>query len=175
MSWKVYFFMENKVNNDEEPRKETYGFKSRYHPSQSKYLEAFEKDLFGTTSTLKFRPIYDFQQKMKEDISQIKSSPDILIFTDKINNIYKTSPQEYQKLLFNNNITKSYQKPTEHLEKPIKMEAKYISKKVDLDNRIKCLAKNPAFISLKDHKPNFRSMLLLTGSRRSKTKMTMYL
>ena len=44
---------------------------------------------------------------MKEDIAQIKSSPDVLIFADKTNNIYKTSPQEYQKLLFNN-VTKSY-------------------------------------------------------------------
>ena len=53
MSWKAYFFMKNKVNNDEEPRKETYEFKSRYHSSQSKYLEAFEKDLFSITSTFK--------------------------------------------------------------------------------------------------------------------------
>ena len=96
------------------------------------------------------------------------------------------------------------------------MEAKHISKKLDLDNRIECLAKNHAFISLKNHKPNFQStspcrlinpsksdigkvskpildrtnqnlrhklpfnqrktqQMLLTGSRRSKTKMTMYL
>ena len=96
------------------------------------------------------------------------------------------------------------------------MEAKHISKKLDLDNRIEFLAKNPAFISLKNHKPNFQStspcrlinpsksdigkvskpildrtnqnlrhklpfnqrktqQMLLTGSRRSKTKMTMYL
>ena len=39
------------------------------------------------------------------------------------------------------------------------MEAKHISKKLELDNRIECLAKNTAFISLKDHKPNFRSSL----------------
>ena len=159
MRWKAYFFMENKIDNDEEPRKETYEFKSRHHPSQSKYLEAFEKDLFGITSTFKFRPIHnDFQQKMKEDIVQIKSSPDVLIFADKANNIYKTSPQEYQKLLFNN-VTKSYEKSTERLEKAINMEVKHISKNLDLDNRIECLAKNPAFISLKDHKPNFQSKL----------------
>ena len=146
MRWKAYFFMENKVNNEEEPRKETYGFQSKYHPSQSKYLEVFEKDLFGITSTLKFRPTQnDFQQKMKEDIAQIKSSPYVLIFADKTNNIYKTSRHEYQKLLFNN-VTKSYQKSTERLEKGINMEAKHISKKLDLDKRIECLAENPAFI-----------------------------
>ena len=48
------------------------------------------------------------------------------------------------------------------------MEAKHISKKLELDNRIECLAKNPAFISLKDHKPSFQSSLpsrLITPSK----------
>ena len=36
------------------------------------------------------------------------------------------------------------------------MEAKHISKKLELNNRIECLAKKTAFISLKDHKPNFQ-------------------
>ena len=81
---------------------------------------------------------------MKEDIVQIKSSPDVFTFADKTNNIYQTSPQEYQKLLFNN-VTKSYQKSTERLEKAINIEAKQISKKLDLDNRLECLGKNPEF------------------------------
>ena len=159
MRWKAYFFMENKATNEEEPRKETYGFKSKYHPSQSKYLKAFEKDLFNIVDKLKFRPMHnEFQQQLKEDITQIKSSPDFFIFADKTNNIYKSTPQEYQKLLFNN-VTKSYQKSTELVEKSINMEAKHISKQLDLDNRIESFAKNPAFISLKNHKPNFQSTL----------------
>ena len=44
--------MENKVATLEEPSKETYGFKSKHHPSQSKYLEAFEKDLFNRANSL---------------------------------------------------------------------------------------------------------------------------
>ena len=39
------------------------------------------------------------------------------------------------------------------------MEVKHISKQLQLDNRIECLAKNAAFTSLKDHKPNFQSSL----------------
>ena len=34
--------MENKAANSEETWKETYGFKSKHHPSQCKYLEEFE-------------------------------------------------------------------------------------------------------------------------------------
>ena len=147
--------MENKAATLEEPSKETYGFKSKHHPSQSKYLAAFEKDLFNMANSLKFRRVrYDFQQKMKEDIAEIKSSNDVFIFADKTSNLDKSSPEEYKNLLFNN-IAKSYRKSTNRLEKAINMEAKHISKKLKLDNRIECLAKNTAFISLKDHKPNF--------------------
>ena len=47
----------------------------------------------------------------------------------------------------------------ERLGKAINIEAKHISKKLELDNRIECLAKNPACRSLKDHKPNFQLSL----------------
>ena len=39
------------------------------------------------------------------------------------------------------------------------MEAKHISKKLELDSRMECLAQITVFISLKDHKPNFQSFL----------------
>ena len=95
---------------------------------------------------------------MKENIAQIKSSNDAFIFADKTSNLYKSSPKEHKKL-FVNNITKSYRKSTERLEKAINMETRHIFKTLELDNRIECLAKNTAFISLKDHKPNFQSSL----------------
>ena len=86
--------MENKAVILEEPSKETYGFKSKHHPSQSKYLEAFEKDLFNMANSLKFRWVRnDFQQKLKEDIAQIKSCNDVFIFADKTDNLYKLSPE----------------------------------------------------------------------------------
>ena len=55
------------------------------------------------------------------------------------------------------------------------MEAKHISKKLELDNRIECLAKNTALISLKDHKPNFRSSLpcrLISPSKSNISKIS---
>ena len=76
-----------------------------------------------------------FQQTKKEDIAQIKSSHDVSIFADKTNNLYKSSPEEYKKLLLNN-IRISYRKPTKRLDEAINMEAKHISKKLELNNRI---------------------------------------
>ena len=63
MRWKAYFFMENKAPTLEKQRKVTDRFKSKHHPNQSKYSEAFEKDLFNIANSLKFRPVHnDFQQ-----------------------------------------------------------------------------------------------------------------
>ena len=63
--------------------------KEKYHPIQSKDLEAFEKGLFNIASSLKSTRVYnEFQLKMKENISDIKSSPHVFIFAEKTNNIY---------------------------------------------------------------------------------------
>ena len=57
---------------------------------------------------MKFEIINDnFQTKLKEDILNIKSSPDVYIFSDKTTKIYKLPLQDYKKLLYEN-ITKSY-------------------------------------------------------------------
>ena len=86
----------------------------------------------------------------------IKSSPDVYAFADKTTNIYKLPPQDYRKLL-HENITKSYKKSPTRLEKSINLEAKEIAAGVKLDDRIEYMAKAPAYITLKDHKDNFRS------------------
>ena len=91
-------------------------------------LDNFEKDLFNVVTSLKFRKLNDiFQEKTKSDILDIKSSPNVLIFADKTSNIYKAAPQEYNKLL-KDNITKSYNKSTDRLEKAINMETKNMQK-----------------------------------------------
>ena len=100
--------------------------------------------------------IYSFQEEIESDISEIKSSPNVFIFEDKSSNIYKAALREYKKLL-KDNITKSHQKSTDRLEKAINIEAKNIAKKIRLSDRIECLPKTPAFITLKDHKDNFQS------------------
>ena len=46
------------------------------------------------------------------------------------------------------------------LEKSINQEAKSIAKKLKLIDKIEHLARNPAFITLKDHKENYHTILL---------------
>ena len=86
----------------------------------------------------------------------IKSSPDVYAFADKTANIYKLPRQDYRKLL-HENITKSYKKSPTRLEKSINLEAKEVAAGVKLDDKIEYRTKAPAYITLKDHKDNFRS------------------
>ena len=107
--------------------------------------------------SLKFRNVQDDSQpKMKHDISKIKSSPNAFVFADKITNLYEIPPNDHKRLL-HENITKTYKKSTKRLENGINMEAKHIAENIKLDDRIESLAHTQAFITLKDHKENFRT------------------
>ena len=71
-------------------------------------------------------------------------------------------PVIFIKQLLKDSITKSCKKSTDRLEKA--MEVKNIAKKkkkkkTQLSDRIECLAKTLAFVTLKDHKNNFQSSL----------------
>ena len=99
--------------NKEKAKRETFGFKSKHHPCQLRELDNFEKGLFNVVASLEFRKLNgSFQEKIKSDISKIKSSPIVFIFADKTSNIDKAAPREYNKLL-KENIAKSYTKSTD--------------------------------------------------------------
>ena len=80
----------------------------------------------------------------------------VYAFADKTANIYKLPPQDCKKLL-HENITKSSKKSPTRLEKSISLEAKEIAAGIKIDNRIEYMARAPVYITLKDHKDNFRS------------------
>ena len=65
-------------------------------------------------------------------------------------------PAEYKKML-KENITKTYRKAPVKLENAINLEAKQISDKLGLSDRIEKLSRNKTFVTLKDHKQNFSS------------------
>ena len=105
---------------------------------------------------IKFRKVKCwFQQKLSFDIkTTIKNSDKLLIPTDKTTNFYNMDTSTYNDLL-HKNITKIYKKVTPSTTTPIELEAQSIAKKIDLDDRINITAKREAFVTLKDHKPNF--------------------
>ena len=93
MQWKVYFFLnyDNKRNNT----KKSFAFKRRYHLSQCKELDHFEKDLVNIINNAKFTN--SFQIKPRTYIIEINNSRNIYVFADKTNNIYGILTSEHNK------------------------------------------------------------------------------
>ncbi len=136
--WKAHFFLNSEdskkdSNKDEERFTENnFGFKTKNTPPQCIELEKFEEDLLNLVKTIKFKKINDeFQTKLKTDISQIKSNPNILVFADKTSNIYELTPSQHEKLLIEN-ITKTYKKAPPNLIHSVNLEAKNIAEKINL-------------------------------------------
>ena len=86
--------------------------------------------------------------------SQIRSDIYKHIYIDKSTNFYKLDAAKYNQLL-NDNITKAYKKADENQLRKIDTEAKAITKKLRIDDRVEVTAQKEAFITLKDHKDNF--------------------
>ena len=105
--------------------------------------------------SVKFKQVNSpFLNKLKEDTDRIKNDPKLLIAADKTTNFYKLEPSEYNDLL-KKNITKSYKKAPPEATKAIDKENKNIATKLQIDDRVDITANKDAFITLKDHKPNF--------------------
>ena len=128
MRRKADFFLngDSKKNNT----KTFFGFKSRHHSPPCTELEHFKKDLINIVNNLKFtNPKNSFQKKLCADIIEIKNSRNIYVFVDKTINVYKMSTSKHNELL-KENVTKTYKKAPEKLQKSIHLEAKTITTKL---------------------------------------------
>eukprot|EP00111_Clytia_hemisphaerica_P006802 TCONS_00019646-protein len=156
MRWKAKFF--DQADNEEIVQiPETYGLKTQKCPPQIRELIPFENDLIELITTVKFRYQHNqFQQKLKDDIHTINNTTTTLTFADKTTNLYKLSKAEYNKLL-HNAITSNYEKSNVEVEREIISRGKSLVKNKNIFNRMLTNGKNDAFITLKDHKPNFQN------------------
>ena len=152
LRWKTYFYLNPDAKTKD---KETFGFRTNRSAPLSPELANFEKDLaniISKTKVTQFRS--DFQKELKKCVKDIKSEKNLLICADKTTNIYKVSTQTYKKLL-TENINKDYQKSSPTKVEEINNEAKRIACELEIGDRIEKYSETPAFITLKDHKPNF--------------------
>ena len=104
---------------------------------------------------VKFKQVNNpFLNNLKEDTEHIKNEPKLLFAADKTTNFYKLEPSTYNDLL-EKNITKSYKKALPETTQAIHKENKDIATKLGIDDGVDTTASKDAFITLKDHKPNF--------------------
>ena len=152
MRWKAYFFLNPDTSTSS---KDTYGFKSTKNPPPIDELKEFEADMLKMVQSTKFKQVNDpFLSKLNDDTKHIKKEPKLLIAVDKTTNFYKLEPSKYNDLL-EQNITKSYKIAHPDTVRDIHKEDKEIATKLRIDDRVDTTANKNAFITLKDHKPNF--------------------
>ena len=143
-------------SSSDEELNANYGFKTPRTPPRNILLKPFEDDLYSMIHKIKFnRQANDFQQKLRSDTRYIRSSSNkVFVPADKSTNLYEMNAADYERYL-HNNITQSYRKSNTDLKAEIDSEAKDIATSLSLEDRIECMSKKNAFITLKDHKDNF--------------------
>ena len=157
LRWKAYHFCKSNSQPANELANGYFGFKTLTTPPPNKLLNAFENYFYDLIRKVEFTNVQDtFQQKLRKDVQSIKSSNNMLVFADKSTNLYELSRDHYEKLL-HDNITQTYQKTHYQAKKKIDREAKKFAKSLGLDERMECYSKQSSFITLKDHKANFKN------------------
>ena len=153
MRWRAFFYLNPNINNKNH---ETYGFNSKRTPPQIPQMLNFENRLINMIENIKFRNNKcRFQSKLSSDVNNYtKKSSELLVSADKTTNFYRMSEASYNDLL-HKNITKTYKKVSPTVASSIENKTKTLVEKLHLADRINITAKRDAFITLKDHKPNF--------------------
>ena len=160
MRWKAFFFLRNDdLDSDDSESKETFGLRTRKCLPRVNELEAFEDDLLKMIENIDFRRTSsDLQRRLDKDIQKMKNSKDVIVPADKTRNLYAVPKKKYNKFL-RENITKSYKPAPDETYQEINDEARDIAASLEMSERMNCMAKKEAFITLKDHKVNFANAL----------------
>ena len=121
------------------------------------YEITFEDDLAHMMENIQFRNVSNpFLNEMDNDLKKIKSSPNIFVFADKTRNMYETSAENYNKIL-KENVTKSYKVSTNDVLEDINSDLSEIANDLTISDRIETMAPKNAFVTVKDHKENFKT------------------
>ena len=138
--------------------KETFGFNSTNPPPKVAELDELQDMLFDLVVSIKFKNYSNaFQAKLKKDIKDIAMENKMFIPADKTTNFYKISKETHDELL-DKNINKDYKKANNTAVREIAIKDKEIASNLELDDRIYTTSKRQAFMTLKDHKPNFQNV-----------------
>ncbi|KAJ8043938.1 hypothetical protein HOLleu_11262 [Holothuria leucospilota] len=143
--------------DSQKEHKDAYGFKSRKPAQHIKELEVFENELDNLIAKAEWKTSNDkFQQKLPQDLRNIKQDKRLTVKADKTTNYYKMEAGKYKSLI-HANITKDYKKANPKEASNLNKEAKKLAVKLELDDRIDQLAEKEVFLSLQDHKDNFQN------------------
>ena len=97
MRWRAFHFLKPNLNK---ASKETFGLNTTKAPPSVIELKPLQDGLCEIARKLKFRDVKDhFQNKLKDDLKQIKDEKKVIVAADKTRNVYKMEKDRYRELL----------------------------------------------------------------------------
>ena len=162
MKWKVH-----RINNPTRTAREsknTYGFPTVEAPPTlkadlptTKKLKEFQDGMIDLIREIKFNSnTNQHQVKLKQDISKIRSEKRVYMAADKTSNMYLVKPKKYKELL-DKNVQNEYKKTTPAYALNKEKSELELAEKLELNDKVHRSAQRDCFVTLKDHKPGFRS------------------
>ena len=154
LSWRALFKL-NPINVRN--CKETYGFRSTKAAPRIAELKDFEKDLVKLLQNIKFRKRSNkFLEELNKQCRKILQQTKLIVPADKTTNNYLVTTEKYKSLV-DREIHKNYRKETpQNVEKVNKEHGKTV-RELELDDRVFKTVPRNAFVTLKDHKPDFQT------------------
>ena len=162
MKWKILkTFNPEAFGND---KKEKFGFPTTRPapipkpdcPAAKPFL-AFQRGMVELIRSVEFnKQSNEHQEKLKKDILKISKEKRMYVSADKTSNLYLVGPDRYKELLAKN-VHKDYKKSTESTVLNDEKADLKMARKLEIDDRVHRTAKRDSFVTLKDHKPGFRS------------------
>ena len=153
MDWAAQFFFEPSSKT----AKETFNLKSNKKPPNRPELMPFKNDLLDIAKSIKFKSRPNkFQTKLKREKDTIVRNDKLIIPADKTSNHYEVDPTEYKKFVMKE-VNKEYKLEKIGNIKKINNAHKVIVNDLEVQDRVFKTVEREAFISLKDHKPDFQN------------------
>ena len=152
MRWQAFFFLNPEART---ASKETFGFNTTKSPTPIPELKPFEDGMLKIIQNMKTTNTTNtFQSQLAKEVDNIKHDPKLIIPADKTSNYYRMNKETYNKQL-ESKVTTAYRKAPANTTSKLNREGKSIATRLKLADRINTIAEKPAFITLKDHKPDF--------------------
>ena len=120
-------------------------------------MDKFEAEMLGIIKEIKFKKMRNnIQQQMYKDMRRIKGSDGIFVKSDKSGNLYEIDNGRYKQMMFKE-VVKHYRKAPPDLEKELNSEAKMLAHKLGIVDRVEKYNTKNCFITIKDHKSDFKT------------------
>ena len=152
LRWTVFHLLNKTKKQD----KKTYDFRSTKAAPAVPELKKFEESLYDMVRSVEPRKYHNsLLNKLEKDKAMVSKEKKVIVSADKTSNFYKMENENYEKLL-ETEIHKSYKKANEDEVAEGNKEQLNIVTNLEIDDRVFSTVKRPAFVTLKDHKANFR-------------------